>query len=400
MGSAQSSQPRGEEDEEEEEEEEDEENGRASKRSNEKVLEQEPEILPYHTSATPLTPQLSAASSPRLLGPSIKIWDPCNVLLQPPPPLLYPRSFDSDAAGDSAATEVFLINHGESGVSLRPDLVGGRWPAAKLTTAGERQARALAVFLNSQGIRFSSVHTSPLDRARSTAVSVCRELNFPEEQIQSTDVLLEMSQGQWEGCLWSEIYTPEMISLIDRYQPDFSAPSGESIRQVEFRMIEFLNRTVVRLHEKLSTGDLLMHHNETRAFSRHSSANSVQERDGPHWVDLPYRLNRQGMTRKRSSKSRLQIVTTVDNDIEDDFSPREPNHGNLLHEENTRNSNSIGVFTHATPIKCLLTSLLNCSPVMSHKICIDDSSVTVLQHSLRTGWRIKRLNDTSHLRLL
>lgn len=230
---------------------------------------------------------------------------------------------------------------------------------------------------------------------------ILQELNFPEEQIQSSDALLEMSQGQWEGCLWSEIYTPEMVSLIDGYQPDFSAPSGESIRQVEFRMIEFLNRTVIRLHEKLSTGDLLMHQNETRAFSRHSSANSVQERDGPHWLDLPLRLNRQGMTRKRSSKSRLQIVTTVDNDIEDDFSPREPSHGNLLHEENTRNStNSIGVFTHATPIKCLLTSLLNCSPVMSHKICIDDSSVTVLQHSLRTGWRIKRLNDTSHLRLL
>ncbi|XP_010909454.2 uncharacterized protein [Elaeis guineensis] len=368
-----------------------------SKRSKEKVLEQEPEILPYHTSATPLTPQLSAASTPRLLGPSIKVWDPCNVLLQPPPPLSFPRSFDSD---DSTATEVFLINHGESEASLRPDLVGGRCPAAKLTAAGERQARALAVFLNSQGVRFNAVYASPLDRAMATAASVCRELNFPEERIQSTDALLEMNQGQWEGCVLPEIYTPEMVSLIDRHQPDFSAPSGESIRQVEFRMIEFLNRTVERLPEKLST-DLLMHRNESRAFSHHSSANSVQVQDGPHW-DLPYRFDRQGLTRKRSGKSRLQIVTTMDNEIEDEVSPREANHGNILHEANTKrhSTNLNGVFTHATPIKCLLTSILNCSPATSHKICIDDSSVTVLQHSLRAGWCIKRVNDTSHLRLL
>jgi hypothetical protein len=37
---------------------------------------------------------------------------------------------------------------------------------------------------------------------------------------------------------------------------------------------------------------------------------------------------------------------------------------------------------------------------MSQRICIDDSSVTVLEHLPRTGWQIKRLNDTAHLRLL
>ncbi|RLM58996.1 hypothetical protein C2845_PM18G08030 [Panicum miliaceum] len=58
------------------------------------------------------------------------------------------------------------------------------------------------------------------------------ELDFPEEQIQLSDSLAEMSQGQWEGCPKSEIYTPEMVNLMESSQPDFSAPSGESLRQV------------------------------------------------------------------------------------------------------------------------------------------------------------------------
>jgi len=209
---------------------------------------------------------------------------------------------------------------------------------------------------------------------------------------------MEMSQGQWEGCLRSETYTPEMISVIDRTQPDFSAPSGESLRQVEFRMIEFLNRTVLRMPGKLMANNVSMTQNDSNhSFSRQSSTNSVQEKDGPHW-DLVYRLNRPGLQRKKSGKSRLQFVTTGDNETEDEFSPRESSNGHLLHEPGARTS--IGIFTHSTPIKCLLAGVLGVSPVVSQKFCIDDSSVTVLQHSLRTGWQIKKLNDTSHLRLL
>ncbi|KAK4417948.1 hypothetical protein Salat_2207500 [Sesamum alatum] len=44
-----------------------------------KILEQEPEMLPCHASASPLSPQLSTYGTPRM-GPSIKVWDPYNVL--------------------------------------------------------------------------------------------------------------------------------------------------------------------------------------------------------------------------------------------------------------------------------------------------------------------------------
>ncbi|CAJ1953347.1 unnamed protein product [Sphenostylis stenocarpa] len=411
-----------EEEEEEQEEDEDERNlngpllGRAQLGNHmvKKVLEQEPEMLPCHASASPLSPQLSSLGTPRL-GPSIKVWDPYNVLGPPPqlpsPPALS-RSFSANGmvSDDDAVTEVFLISHGECELNLTPDLVGGRCPAAALTANGMRQARALAVFLKSQGVRFSAVYSSPLDRARSTAVSVCKEVNFSEEQIQSSDALGEISQGNWEGCLRSEIYTPDVQALIERFQPDFTAPSGESLRQVEFRMINFLNGTVLGLHEKLRL-DLSSHPNDNNAFAQHNShahlTNSIHDQDGPSLPTNQWDLlnrHRPAFSRKKSGKSRLQFVTTTGDVIEDEISSGNVNHQSSLHNSGfssfSPTMSCIGLFSHSVPIKCLLTGLLGCGPLMSHKFCIEDSSVTVLQHSLRTGWQIKRMNDTAHLRLL
>ncbi|CAI9777229.1 unnamed protein product [Fraxinus pennsylvanica] len=382
-----------------------------------KVLEQEPEMLPCHASASPLSPQLSTYGTPRL-GPSIKVWDPYNVLAPPPPlppPPQFSRSFSSSSDAvedDRTVTEVYLISHGEWHMNLRPDLIAGRSPEAALTPNGKRQARALAVFLKSQGIQFNSVYTSPLNRARATALSVCQELNFLEELIQSSDALVEMSQGHWEGCHRSEIFTPETMSFVERFQPDFSAPSGESLRQVEFRMVQFLNGTVLTLPEKYRSVFSPPEQSENPVFQNHSChapSNLIPDQDGPslpphHW-DLLHR-NRQGLSRKKSGKSRLQIVTTTgDNEADDEMSPRVPINQGLIRDINVRNtpssaSSCVGIFTHSIPIKCLLTGILGCSPAMSHKICIEDSSVTVLQHTWKLGWQIKRSNDTSHLRLL
>ncbi|CAA7039207.1 unnamed protein product [Microthlaspi erraticum] len=412
MGSSQSSQAldeedeeaesdgREEEDEEEEEEEEGDVNGGLNIRTEldnllvKKVLEQEPEMLPCHASASPLSPQLSSLGTPRI-GPSIKVWDPYNVLAPPPAPPLFSRISSTGEHDRSAVTEVYFISHGECDLNLRPDLIGGRCHVAALTPNGKRQARALAVFLNSEGVRFTSVFSSPLDRARSMAVSVCQEMNFPEEHVQSSDGIVEMSLGEWEGLHRSEMYTPETLSLIERCQPDFSAPSGESLRQVECRMVQFLNGTLLGLTEKLRSELLPSTHHNNNARGSFSQS--------PH--SLAASIHRPSLTRKKSGKSRFQVTnTTGDHEANEEVFSHQ-NDEQHLGDINTKSSSSqiaacIGVFTHSLPIKCLLTGILGCSPVMTHKICVEDSSVTVLQHSWKTGWQVKRLNDTAHLRLL
>jgi hypothetical protein len=140
---------------------------RAPPASLSKVLEQEPEVLPCLAADSPLSPQLSAVGTPRMLGgPGIKVWDPCHVLL-PPPPSLHPHQ-------QQPAVEVVVVSHGECAAAMRPDLIGGRWPAAALTARGERQARALAVFLRSRGASLAAAYASPLDRVHATAALVCR----------------------------------------------------------------------------------------------------------------------------------------------------------------------------------------------------------------------------------
>lgn len=239
---------------------------------------------------------------------------------------------------------------------------------------------------------------------------IMQELNFSEEHIQSSDALLEMSQGHWEGCHRSEIFTHETVSLMEKFQPDFFAPSGESLRQVEFRMIQFLHGTVMAFPDKLRPDFSPAESIDNPAFSNRSShalETLIHDRDGPSLGPANWELlhrQRQGFPRKKSGKSRLQIVTTGDHEADDEMSPQPPVVARDINV-NVRSSPSvalscIGVFTHCTPIKCLVTGLLGCSPIMSQKICIEDSSVTVLQHSWKLGWQIKRMNDTSHLRLL
>lgn len=422
MGASQSSQidvedeedEESEEDENEEDEEEEHERTQLMReRENlaKKILQQEPEMLPCHASASPLSPQLSSLGTPRL-GPSIKVWDPYNVLAPPPPLPCWDLTNNNINNGNyNSLVEVLLINHGDWHMNLRPDLVAGRCPEAALTPTGKRQARALGVFLKSQGVRFNSVYTSPLDRARATAASVCQELNLAEEQIKSSDSLIEISQGHWEGTARSDIYTPETLNLIDKSQPDFSPPSGESLRQVEYRMVQFLNDTLLKMPEKFRSDFSPPSHSDNHEFSRNNLISIPQT---PNW-DPVQRHQRQGVSKKKSGKSRLQIVTTTtgDHEADDEMSPRKShnlqngiNSGkNLLPSPSASSSPSvstscIGVFTHSTPIKCLLAGVLGCSSAVSHKLCVDDSSVTWLKHSWKTGWQIKKLNDTSHLQLL
>ncbi|KAI4375409.1 hypothetical protein MLD38_013281 [Melastoma candidum] len=355
-----------------------------------KVLEQEPEILPCHASASPLSPQLSSLGTPRM-GPSIKVWDPYNVLSpmpppMPPPPSMIPNAFvgnypgngmmeedrDQRGSGGDRVVEVYLVSEGESEVGVRRGEVvvgGSRWKDAELTGNGKRQARALAVLLSSRGVRFGRVFSSPVERAKEMAGLICREMNFSEDQIQLSEALADMSQGIWEGCSLSEIYTPEILGLMDRLQPDFAAPSGESLREVEFRIIQFLNRTVLGLPEKLQPSDHPSQQN------LHSLSNLAR-----HRPNFP---------KKKSGKSRLQFVTyTGDHpDMEDDNSPQDAcgSEYSLNGRSSDGASSSVGIFTHSLPIKCVVTGLLGCSPAMANRISIDDSSVTVLQHSWTTG---------------
>ncbi|CAI5466585.1 unnamed protein product [Closterium sp. Yama58-4] len=120
-------------------------------------------------------------------------------------------------------------------------------PAIPLTSKGREQGEALGRYLlEFQGVMFDEVFASPIPRAWETAYATCQELGFPPSLMREADELKEQSCGQWEGKNRADVFpTDASLPRITSAQPDFFCPGGESQRQVEFRMVEFLNRLAV-----------------------------------------------------------------------------------------------------------------------------------------------------------
>ncbi|MBS9766646.1 MAG: histidine phosphatase family protein [Flavobacteriaceae bacterium] len=55
------------------------------------------------------------------------------------------------------------------------------------------------------------------------------------------------------------------------------------------------------------------------------------------------------------------------------------------------------IVTHGMSIRCLLRKILNSNPAMTHKIGIDNTSVTKLKYTTEKGWELCYLNKTKDL---
>ncbi|KAE8689414.1 Detected protein of unknown function [Hibiscus syriacus] len=364
-------------------------------------------MLSCYASATPLSPQLSSLGTPRM-GPSIKVWDPYNVLAPPP---VFSRSFSFD--DDRTVLEVYFISHGECDLNLRPDIVGGRCDGAALTSNGKRQARDLAVFLNFQGIRRAippAVHSGfectefgatvliSGDGPPTAAITHIGTNSFLRQWFLPRHGLMPFIALRWIGL--DPLLFPFVILVLRPVRrPGFINKSMVTLvinfnclpREMDFEVAEIQpSDALMDLNMGQLRSEFSLHQNENQGFTHlnnHALTNSVHDRD----------------------VASLQLLIGICFKAATCFIREEVRHQPDLHDLNVRSSSppstslgstSVGVFTHSLPIKCLVTGLLECSPVMSRKVCIEDSSVTVLQHSWKTGWQIKRLNDTAHLRLL
>ena len=144
----------------------------------------------------------------------------------------------------SARMNILLARHGET-----PWNQQGRYQGhtdVPLAPSGETQARAL-------GLRLKDVHivravASPLKRAQSTALHILGERQLP---LQFDDGLKEISHGEWEGKLTSEIEQshPEMFATYKKGPPaDFPAgPKAESFQAVLDRAWPALQRATAGL---------------------------------------------------------------------------------------------------------------------------------------------------------
>lgn len=57
----------------------------------------------------------------------------------------------------------------------------------------------------------------------------------------------------------------------------------------------------------------------------------------------------------------------------------------------------VALFSHGTAIRCLLRGVMSWDPHLTHKVAIDNTSITLLKHTVSRGWHLVKLNDTSHI---
>lgn len=130
--------------------------------------------------------------------------------------------------------QLLFLRHTHSTSQEDKTIVVGRAYDEPLTPLGRRQAETAATALAGRGIR--AAITSTCARARQTAEIIARRIDAP---LDATELLVERSQGEFEGRKKDEVYTPDIIALMHADQLRWRPPGGESLEDVQHRLNRF-----------------------------------------------------------------------------------------------------------------------------------------------------------------
>lgn len=133
-----------------------------------------------------------------------------------------------------STTYILLIRHGEN------DWVGakrlaGRTPGVYLNATGRQQATELADLLGPQPI--AAVYSSPLERCMETAQPLATARGL---QVLPADDVIEVDYGEWRGGELKELAKKPEWQAVQHYPSQFRFPAGETLREVQFRAVGFI----------------------------------------------------------------------------------------------------------------------------------------------------------------
>ena|SRR5579863_2231978 len=129
-------------------------------------------------------------------------------------------------------TVFLLLRHGER---LQGRVCAGRMPGIGLTERGRAEIAAVAERLAAEDI--AAVYSSPLQRTRETAEIVAERLGLP---IEFHDDLIELDFGEWTGATFDAIRADPRWQAWRLHRSLARIPGGESMRQVQRRVVEAL----------------------------------------------------------------------------------------------------------------------------------------------------------------
>jgi probable phosphoglycerate mutase len=147
-----------------------------------------------------------------------------------------------------------LLRHGEHGLLGR--VLAGRMPGVGLTERGRAEIAAVAERL--AGEQIAGLYASPLQRTRESAEILAARLGLP---IEFRDELIELDFGEWTGATFDAIRADPRWVAWSTQRSLARIPGGESMRQVQRRVVEALLEIAERHHERsvavVSHGDVI-----------------------------------------------------------------------------------------------------------------------------------------------
>ncbi len=202
--------------------------------------------------------------------------------------------------------DIYLIRHAESIMNVEhPELINGRSNESPLSDLGRIQAGKLGLYLAAEEVHFDEVYSSPAVRAIGTANLACYYVKYPLEKIVVCDELQEQSQGDWEGKPRAPLYTPDVIAAMNSDNWNFKAPNGESQKDVEERMLEWVNDKLLPRYEQGLTVGVFSHGMSIRCFFR-----GIMESSPKNTYKIE--IDNTAITRFRYARNGWHLVTLND----------------------------------------------------------------------------------------
>ncbi|SRR5690606_33249975 len=139
-------------------------------------------------------------------------------------------------------TILILVRHGESEAY---DYLPGRKPGVNLSAAGVAEVKNLAKHLTRFNIDI--IFSSPVDRTKQTAEIISSSIS---KEIKFADELMEIDFGEWTGKSFAELKNDNQWKLFHKFRSGTRIPGGETILEVQFRMIKKIEEIISKYSGK------------------------------------------------------------------------------------------------------------------------------------------------------
>ncbi|MHA1264344.1 MAG: 2,3-bisphosphoglycerate-dependent phosphoglycerate mutase [Candidatus Helarchaeota archaeon] len=169
--------------------------------------------------------------------------------------------------------KIFIFRHGQSEYNRDKRFTG--WQDAKLTPLGIEQAKKIAEMLRDKV--FQVAYHTRLQRSKDTLKEVLRY--HPNVEIIEDDRMIERSYGLLEGRSHQSVIEEVGKEQFDIWHRSYDVPppSGESIKMVEKRVLEFIEDLLTKMKQDKVNVAISAHGNSMRPFIRYFEGLSIEE---------------------------------------------------------------------------------------------------------------------------